>query len=128
MPLKIPMTCFVMQMRSRRNFNFYFLLFLMCIGVMIPQGNAWAQCSGDTVISSNATTAQVNSSSLCSFTVSSGISITTSVSSTNGIRNNSTITTLNNAGTISTSGTNSIGIYNVGGTITTLNKLVILLV
>jgi outer membrane autotransporter protein len=121
MSLNIPQLCMVMQMRSRRNFNFYFLLFLLCIGVMIPQGKAWAQCSGDTVISSDTAAQQTNNTWLCSFSVLSGKSITTTASFTYGLLNNSTITTLNNAGTISTSGFGANAINNLG-TLTTLNN------
>ncbi len=84
---------------------------------------AWAACSGDTVISTNVTTTQQNSSWLCSFTVSGSGSISISSDSTYGIDNTyGTITTLNNSGSISTSGVNAVGIFTDTGTITTLNN------
>ena len=144
MSLNIPQLCMVIQMQCQKYLNSYLLLFLLCIAVMIPKGNAWAQCSGNTVISSNLATPQLNGASLCSFTVSSGKSITTSGGSAlinigsitefnnagtmstsgngaYGIFNNSTITTLTNTGTISTSGNNAYGIFS--RTLTTLNNL-----
>ncbi len=120
MALKIRQLCFVMQIQIRRYFNSYFLFFLLCIGVMIPQGNVWAQCN-ETVISSDTTAGQSNSSSLCRFTVSSGISH--SINSSYGVSNTSTITTFNNSGLISISGPGSPGIINSSlGTITTLTN------
>lgn len=88
---------------------------------MFPYANAWAQCSGDTVISSDTTATQSNGTSLCSFSVLSGKSITISGDFNIALRNTSTITTLNNAGTISTSGRSAHGIANLG-TLTTLNN------
>lgn len=112
MALKIRRLSFVFQIYGRTHFNSYFLFFLLCIGVMIPHGNAWAQqCSGDTVISSNVAQ-QTNSTWLCSFSVLSGKSITASSNGVMGFLNTSPITALNNAGRISTSGTGSAGIYN----------------
>ena len=84
---------------------------------------AWAACSGDSVISTNVTTTQQNSSWLCSFTVSGSGSISISSDYTYGIDNTyGTITTLNNSGSISTSGVNAVGIFTDTGTITTLNN------
>jgi autotransporter-associated beta strand protein len=132
MSLKIPQRCMVIQMQSQKFSNSYFLLFLLFVGAMITYGKAWAQCSGDTVISSDTTSAQSNSSSLCSFRVLSGKSINFSGHFSTGIENasNSTITTLINAGTISTSGIASPSITNSGtistfgnvGTISTSNE------
>jgi len=85
--------------------------------------NAWAACSGDTVISTNITTQQINGSELCSFTVNTTGTISTSLTGSSGddISNNGTITTLNNIGSISTSGSDAYGVYNQR-TITTLNN------
>ena len=121
MALTIRQLYFVIQMQSRRHFNSYFLFFLLCIGLMIPHGKAWAQCSGDTVISSNITAGQYIFSVQCSLSVLSSNSITTAGNNGYGIVNFGILTTLNNAGIISTSGDNNYGVYN-SGTLTTLNN------
>ena len=89
------------------------------LGFFFTNSAAFANgCSGNTVISTDVTTTQTNSTQLCSFTVNSGVSINTTIGV--GINNlfGSTIVTLNNNGTISTRGDS---IEN-GGTITTLNN------
>ena len=107
--------------RAARISRLRALSLAVTLGVSFIFANSvtWANgCSGDTVISTNATATQSNSTQLCSFTVNSGVSINTTIGV--GINNlfGSTIATLNNNGTISTRGDS---IEN-GGTITTLNN------
>jgi uncharacterized protein with beta-barrel porin domain len=92
------------------------------VSFLFANGAAWANgCSGDTVISTNVTTTQANSTQLCSFTVNNGNSISTS--GMDAINNSGTITTLDNNGSILTTAGNFYGIYNFNtGTITTLNN------
>ena len=97
------------------------------LGVSGVFNNAWAVCSGDTVISTNQTATQQNIQPtwLCSFTVNGGVSITTTNTHAGyGIQNDGTITTLNNTGAILTIGSDfGQGIYNnTSSIITTLNN------
>ena len=97
------------------------------LGVSGVFNNAWAVCSGDTVISTNQTATQQNIQPtwLCSFTVNGGVSITTTNTHAGyGIQNDGTITTLNNTGAILTIGSNfGNGIYKrVNVSITILNN------
>jgi autotransporter-associated beta strand protein len=104
--------------RAPRASGFKALTLAVTLGVsfFFTNSTAWANgCSGDTVINTNVTATQANSSQLCSFTVTGSGSISTNGL---GINNLGTITTLNNSGTISTGGD---GIEN-RGTITTLNN------
>ena len=95
---------------------------LVALGLCLTQGQAWAVCSGDVTVSTAFVASQVNSASLCSFTVTQSGSISTN--NADSIENilNSNVTTLNNNGQISASGGQGVGINNKG-TITTLNNI-----